>query len=214
MKKMISTIIIITAALLPLHTEAAEDNWELTKNSSGVKIFQRENKTTGIYEFLGITSINKSYESIFNIVNDVTTNKYWMADCTHSSLVKKDGRNSFIAYYITSPPWPVEKRDSVISVTVRPDRKNNLIKVTMKSLNKDESVKLVKKSPSLVRVEHMDGYVILKKTGTSQAEVRFFVSGSPGGNVPDFIARWGGWMIPYKTLTGLKEYISSKSADK
>lgn len=190
----------------------SESRWELTKNSNGISVYQRSGKDTDAEEFLGTITIEETAQKIFAITGDVGSNRYWMADCIHSEHVKKISDNEVIAYYITSPPWPVTKRDSVIRIKF--NRINGeKFRVDMNALSEGEAEQYVGKNSGMVRIYKMSGFVDIEgrngKTG-----IRFGVSGGPGGNVPDFIVKWGGWRIPYHTLEGLRNFVMLKNGQK
>ncbi|HPJ36135.1 MAG TPA: START domain-containing protein [Spirochaetota bacterium] len=182
----------------------------MSKKTEGITVYQSDGE--GEHRFLGITTIDETALNIFKIAGDVKNNKYWMADCIHSELVEKISENEFIAYYITKPPWPVSKRDSIISVKMVRESDSRLL-VRMKALPEGEAEKYIKKRSDYVRIYKMTGSVELNEN-KGVTEVRFSVSGGPGGRVPDFIVRWGGWRIPYKTLSGLRAYVLGKKPDK
>jgi len=207
LRSIITVIIIILAARVELYPQSG---WSLSKKGDGITVYQAD--ASGDHQFLGVSGINERAVNIFNIAGDVKNNKYWMADCIHSELVEKISDNEFIAYYITKPPWPVSKRDSVIRVKMV--RKSDFsFFVRMTALREGEAERYIKKNRAYVRIYSMTGSVELNEKNGS-TEVMFSVSGGPGGRVPDFIVRWGGWRIPYKTLSGLRTYIFAEKPDK
>ncbi len=178
--------------------------WEYSRTISDVKIFQRPGPTDGIFEFLAITTLNISGTSIQKIVMDIPTNRNWMADCIHSEYITKTDSGEIIAYYITAPPWPVSRRDSIVKI------KSELVSgrtiFTMSSLPKGEAEKYKSVNPAYVRIYIMEGEVTLNTIKEGQTEVKFSAAGESGGDVPHFIVKMGGWVIPFKTLTGLRKY--------
>ena len=189
---------------VPVHNDKP---WEYSRTISEVKIFQRPGLTEGIFEFLAIASLNVSPESIKKTVLDIPTNRYWMADCIHSEYIEKSNSGEVIAYYITAPPWPVSKRDSIIRIKTVTESGRTIFR--MSSLPKGEAEKYKSVNPDYVRIYTMEGEVTLNETAPGQTEVKFSAAGESGGNVPDFVVRMGGWVIPFKTLTGLRKYTKS-----
>jgi len=181
--------------------------WEYSRTISDVKIFQRPGITKGIHEFLAITLLNISSASIKKIVMDIPANRYWMADCIHSEYIAELNTGETIAYYITAPPWPVSKRDSIIKIKTVTESGRTIFR--MSSLSKGEAEKYKSLHPDYVRIYTMEGEVTLSENGNGQTEVKFSAAGESGGDVPDFIVRMGGWVIPFKTLTGLRKYTKS-----
>lgn len=204
--KKIFIIFILILQISSINADPQKNNkpWEYSRTISDVKIFQRNGVKEGIFEFLAITSLNISSELIKNIINDIPTNRYWMADCIHSENIKTISSEEVIAYYITAPPWPVSKRDSIIKIkTVKASGKTTFI---MSSLPEGEAEKYKPLNSDYVRIYSMEGEVTLNEISPDQTEVKFSAAGESGGNVPDFIVKMGGWVIPFKTLTGLRKY--------
>jgi tellurite resistance-related uncharacterized protein len=178
--------------------------WEYSRTISDVKIFQRPGSANGIFEFLAITTLNIPRTSIERIVMDIPSNRHWMADCVHSEYITKTESGEIIAYYITAPPWPVSRRDSIIKI--KSETVSGRTIFTMSSLPKGEAEKYKSVNPEYVRIYIMDGEVTLNEIDEKQTEVKFSAAGESGGDVPHFIVRMGGWVIPFKTLTGLRRY--------
>jgi tellurite resistance-related uncharacterized protein len=178
--------------------------WEYSRTISDVKIYQRPGTTPGIFEFMAITTLNVSPDSIQKIVMDIPNNQHWMADCVHSEYITKTESGDIIAYYITAPPWPVSRRDSVIKI--KSETLSGRTVFTMSSLPEGEAEKYKAVNPDYVRIHIMEGEVILNEISKGQTEVKFSAAGESGGDVPHFIVKMGGWVIPFKTLTGLKKY--------
>jgi hypothetical protein len=169
-----------------------------------VKIYQRPGSENGIFEFMAITTLKISSDLIQKIVMDIPNNRRWMADCVHSEYIAKTESGEIIAYYITAPPWPVSRRDSIIKI--KSETVSGGTVFTMSSLPKGEAEKYKAVNPDYVRIYRMESEVTLNEIKKEQTEVKFSAAGESGGDVPHFIVKMGGWVIPFKTLTGLRKY--------
>lgn len=181
------------------------DLWDIARDDNGITVYQRSDKTTGDEQFLAITTVDAGSEKILAVVKDINSNRYWMADCIYSEMKLQVSDSEFIAYYVTKPPWPVEKRDSVVRIRIKRISRYNIL-IEMNSLPEGEAGRYVSKVPDMVRIYRMNGFVGLTEN-SGKTEVRFGVSGEAGGDVPGFIVRWGGWRIPYSTLDGLRNFV-------
>ncbi len=179
--------------------------WKYSRTISDIKIFHREGVTDGIYEFLAITTINKPADIILKAILDIPANRYWMADCIHSELLAGSNSGDKIAYYITAPPWPVSRRDTV--VIIKTAEESGTITFTISALPKGDAEKYKPVNNENVRIYTMSSTVTLIETNPGLTEVKFSVAGESGGTIPDFMVRLGGWTIPYKTLSGLKKFL-------
>lgn len=212
LQSMKKKIFLLALLLITAEAVVSEELWRLTRNNDGILIYQRTGGGSDSEQFIGITSIDATAREIFTISGDISTNRYWMADCTRSDLVKIISENEVIAYYVTEPPWPVTKRDSVIRIRfniIRGDK----FRVEMSSLPEGEAERYVIRDSRMVRIYSMQGFVDIDGKG-GKTDIRFGVTGGPGGIVPDFIVRWGGWRIPYNTLSGLRSFIMLKKSQK
>jgi hypothetical protein len=206
MKKNIMLYILILLTVTSLsYPNSNKRPWEYSKTLNEIKIFKRPGADENLYEFLATVTISRPLNSILDTIKDTPSNKYWMADCIHSELLKKTGDDEIICYYITAPPWPLDKRDTLIKIKIIKEKGQT--KLLMNSLDQAESGKYKKINPEYVRIYRMEGEVSLREIDSETTEVQFSAAGEPGGIVPDFMVRLGGWIIPYKTLSGLKKYI-------
>jgi len=181
--------------------------WKYSRTLSGIKIFHRDGVTDGLFEFLAMTTISVPADTLYKTVLDIPSNRYWMADCIHSEYLAKINSTEIIAYYITAPPWPVSKRDTIIRI--KTGKTSGIKTFTLSALPEGEAEKYKSRNSDYVRIYRMDGTVTLEETAPGITEVKFSAAGESGGSVPGFIVRMGGWTIPYKTLSGLKKYTGS-----
>lgn len=211
-KIIILNILLVLFLSTPAVPQQNDKPWEYSRTLSGIKIFHRAGVSKGLFEFLAITSINTPPEPIARAVLDIPTNYFWMADCVYSENITKISADEIIAYYITAPPWPVSKRDSIIRIKAAYNSGKRMF--TMSSLRKGDAEKYKSLNPDCLRIYEMEGTVTLEEISPGSTEVKFFVAGESGGNVPDFIVSMGGWVIPYKTLSGLKKFMSASLHEK
>ncbi len=211
-KSVASMLVLILLILTPLSAEDGSGGWQYRRTLSEVKIFHRDSNIPGIHEFLATTVIESTPEKIESIVLDINSNSRWMSDCILSLPLQRFASGEIIAYYVTAPPWPVGKRDSVVKI-IRSYSKGKIV-FTMSSLPEGTAESYMPVNPSCVRIYRMEGSVILESAKGGSTEIRLSVAGAPGGYVPGFIIDLGGWMIPYKTLTGLKRFIGELNTNK
>ena len=199
------TVLLLFLALFLLFQDVhAEGLWQMTKKDDGIVVYQKDDDSSDLKQFMGIMSINVSPKRVFDIIRDTSSNRFWMADCIHSEMVARISDTEIIAYYITSPPWPVDRRDSLIRIRFTAMEQGKF-RIDMNSLRAGEAELYVIKKPDTVRIYRMNGFFgIEEKQGKS--EIVFCATGEAGGAVPDFLVRWGGWRIPYNTLTGLRTF--------
>lgn len=207
--KKFSVFIILIFLSSPLFAGLPDNSkpWEYSRIISGIEIFLRSGSDKGIFEFLAVTSINQPADPVAKTVLDIPSNRYWMADCIYSENLVKLSSDEVIAYYITSPPWPISKRDSVIRI--RWEKNAGYTTIRMNSLPRGDAEKYKELNPDFVRIYSMEGSVILEEKNPGQTEIKFSAAAESGGNFPDLLVKMGGWIIPYKTLSGLKKFINS-----
>lgn len=211
-RPVVSLPLFILLVLMPLSAGEESGGWNYRRNISGIKIYQRDRQIPGIHEFLAVTVINSPPAKIAAIVLDINSNSRWMSDCVLSLPLQRLDSGDIIAYYVTVPPWPAAMRDSVVRISKAYSKGG--IFFTMSSLPEGIAESYRPINTECVRIYRMEGSVTLKSRTSGSTEIHFSVSGDPGGYVPGFIIDLGGWMIPYKTLTGLKRFAGELSTEK
>lgn len=181
--------------------------WEFDGEKDGIRLFSRTLETSSIREFRSTALIEASLEKILRHIRDIREGKRWMADCIHSELLLQPRPNEYIAYYITAPPWPVQKRDAVLRIQVSHRSGSDRARIHIRTVRAARAQKLRRTNPAFIRVRRFEGGVSLKRVAPEKTLVEFTLMGDPGGSIPEFLINWGGGRIPLESIRGLRALI-------
>lgn len=187
--------------------------WEFDGEKEGIRLYSRSRKTTSIREFRSTAIIKASLTNILKHIRNVREGKQWMADCVHSELLVRPGPNHYIAYYITAPPWPVQKRDAVLRIRVSHSPGSAVARISIRTVQPQRASLLQPTRPAFIRVRRFEGAVILKRIVAEKTLVEFTLMGDPGGSVPEFIINWGGGRIPMESIRGLRRLMEREEKE-
>ena len=88
-----------------------ENKWELKKNSNGIVIYTREDKTTGNIEFKASIELETTIDTLLKVFKDINAYTEWMADTKVSKVLKNISDTERYIYFEVDVPWPLENRD-------------------------------------------------------------------------------------------------------
>jgi START domain-containing protein len=182
---------------------AQENNWELKKNESDIKIYTRNVKGSGFKEFRAETTVTSELSWVVMILKDVDRYKEWVADIKEVKLFKADENN--IYYYAeTLVPWPIDNRDMVYHLQFT--KTNNAeIKVIVTGIRD-----YIPEKKGIVRIEKAIGFWKLTSLGENKIQITYQLHAEPGGTIPEWLANLKVIDMPYTTLSGLIDMINKK----
>lgn len=174
--------------------------WKLAKEKHDIKIYTRKVEGYKMKEFKAVTTIEATPERLQGVFRDVDNYPKWMPDLNQSKVIKSESEYDFYVYTESHIPWPYSNRDA-ITRTVLFWEGDTLYERLYGYPD------LIAEENGLVRVPVSEGLWTFKPNSSGGSDIIYQYQGDPGGNIP-------GWIInlfivdgPYKTLTGLKEYL-------
>jgi hypothetical protein len=194
--------------LLPAGVLAGKPNWELIKDSDGIKVWGLEIPGKDLPGFRGITAIQANIDDILREMIQFDAHTDWMWRVRESRMVEQLSDTRGIVYMRIHAPWPVKDRDIVCDTDYRftPDHKA----VTIRFSNVQHPKVPVR--DGVVRVPFIKGFYRLwvDANNPSMTNVLYQVETDIGGNVPDFAGHIYAKKLPYNTLEALRERIEAK----
>jgi hypothetical protein len=176
-------------------------NWDLAKNTNGVKVETRFIDGWNIKEYKATVYIKTSLEKAVGAYKDPIQRKEFMERSIEVSNLKQISKNELITYNLGNAPWPVLDRDN-ITLSVFSQPKANQIKITMTSLPD-----YIKHKKNIVRVPRAKGYWLFTDQGNGQIKVIQQSVADLGGSVPDWVVNSTIVEGPYDTLLALKKML-------
>ncbi len=192
-------IIIINALCFTVQGQ----NWELKKNSNGIKIYTRQKEGYNLLEFKAETTVNASVKQVVDIIYDVNSYKNWMSDVKKSELIKKIDNSSFYAYYEISMPWPFKNRDIAVLCTINQKAGKAGVSVYSKP-------DITQKKEGLTRINIAEGYWKIESISKNRTELTYSFFSDPEGSFPTWLINMFIVDNSYKTMCNMKNIFLGK----
>lgn len=199
MKKLYTTLFSFLAFASLL---MAQGQWELVKNTDGIKVYNRKMEGSKLKEFKGSVQFKASVNDVVKFLSNHTNHEKFMYKAKKGSveIVKKDTNGDFYTYMIIETPWPASNRDLVTLYHKEAPQKDGSITIRVSSV--DDIKPHVKGN---VRVEKMRGYWKITPLPNGMVDVTHQAYSSPGGNVPDGLANSAAVDAPFQMLESLRK---------
>lgn len=95
--------------------------WELDRNSGGVKTYTRWITMSGsgkVRERMGEMVLNSSIDAVVKVLCDSKSTEDWMSGIKENYCLKQVNRSEWYGYTLFDIPWPFEKRDLISNYKV------------------------------------------------------------------------------------------------
>jgi hypothetical protein len=198
----------ITALLLsvPFHNAAAQGDWTLKKNTSGIEIYVRDVAGSSFKEFRGTMTLSGvRLGSLLAVFDDTASYTRWMHNCIEAKLLKLISPSERITYTVTHAPWPVWDRDIVSHTLVSQDPKT--LAVSIRITGKADYLPPVEKR---IRVPRIEALWLLKPMASGDIEVFYQSHSEPGGELPAGLTNTASVDLPYYTLLKLRDIVKEE----
>jgi hypothetical protein len=179
-------------------------SWDLKQNKDDVQVYTQAVPGSEIVEFRGVTKISAPIEKVYSAILTPSTYPSWMHNCAEAKVLQKVSDTERISFIITKPPWPLQKRESIIRSKLKREGKNKII------IDLQSDPNLLPINPENIRIITMKGmYQISEEGGIT--EVTYQAHFNPGGNLsPSIINSKVVIDTPYHTLKNLKNFIEAE----
>ncbi len=173
----------------PAREETADDNrssseWELDRNSDGVKTYTRWIVMDGSQktrERKGETVINCSVNDLVMLLSDSKSAKNWMSGIKENYCLKQISISEWYTYTLFDIPWPFEQRDLISNYRVNSSEEGKKTTILISSREH-----YLPEKQSIKRLTNYTGtWTIIRIT-----DEKVFVSFSAMSNMPPMFPRF------------------------
>ena len=204
--KYIRVIMIFTLSMCMFITHAQYE-WNLVKESDGIRVYTRLNENMAFKEFKAIMVVGEPLSSFLEVMYDVEALPEWGHNILEAKMISQDLPDQQMYYAVAKAPWPYKNRAAVY--------KNDFEwKSTIETL--------------LVKIELIDDYELPNKKWVRMGgygfwrferkgkttEVTFQMQVDPGGSIKAWMANLFTSDSPYKTMLGLKKVVAQEKYNK
>lgn len=193
---------VLAIFVLMVQVAKAENPWTLSKQENGITIYVRDMQGSNLKVFKGMMTIPTRLTTLVATLDDTKIYPQLFHNCKSAKLLKRNGTHEAFNYFITSMPWPVENRDSVVHSVLKQDKDTK--KITIRVGSKSE---MVATQSNMIRINKMSGYWTFEPAKNGNVKVTYELGVDPGGELPTWLVNALVVDIPFNTLSNLRELV-------
>lgn len=188
-----------------LSAQANSNDWQLAKDSKGIKVYTRSIEGSPLKEFRGVTHINTSITSLLALMDDADACVDWMHNCKNQTLLSRPNNKGKYTYNHIGAPWPVKDRDMVVYSYTEQDPNTYRVRVALKAVTGHKA-----KQKGIVRMTNMHGYWDFNPTPNGAVEVTYQMFTDPAGSIPSAIINSTVVDTPFNTLNNMRVKVQEE----
>ncbi|MFT4682073.1 MAG: hypothetical protein ACI9FU_000699 [Granulosicoccus sp.] len=175
--KFIQTLLLVIISV----SVFAQENWQLKKDNSGVKVYTKHVEGSGLKAIKATTTFACDFATCVAVLRDIPHLTELFPGCERTEKVSQTDIDQ-IHYIHLNAPWPVTDRDATFHLTYeyRPETETLFIQADVINDKYPEQ-------DGMIRLTKGIGTWTFKKA-REQLELIYLFHGDPGGNIPDWLA--------------------------
>lgn len=195
-----ATLLIAAGAAHGEGLPSEDGNWELRKESDGVKIYTTSYDGSDFEAFKAVTVVDASIEQLMAVMINPKSCLEWVHNCVKSSAFGEGDFYDRFAYSVNDMPWPVEDRDYVLRIRTHG---NNASGEVVMELNAVPGAK--QESDDYQRVEKSDTLYRFEPVSANKTRMIWVQHTEPNGAIPSWLVNSLVVDIPLKSLKNLEK---------
>jgi hypothetical protein len=193
--------LVLCLSAVPAQAQSGE--WELKKNSSGIRIYAQSRPGSDIKALKAEFELQGNVAQLARFLSDISRQKDWVYSTVSSRLVRRTGDHSLIYYSEKHMPWPLSNRDVVIEMKWALDTVAGTLEVHARSIGGHVSEK-----KGIVRVPSSTVSWKVQTVGPNMLGVEYLAQADPGGTIPAWVINMFLTKGPYETFVKLREQLA------
>ncbi|RLA25632.1 MAG: hypothetical protein DRQ62_01940 [Gammaproteobacteria bacterium] len=183
-------------------------NWYLVKDENNIRVYLRDLPYSEYKAFKGEVQLNTSLKELLAFIKNASFCPAWRYKCI-KMLNLSDG----YIYKLSSLPWPLNNRYTVMQSQLQFDEENHLYTVHLKNIARRQLPAHIQaqlpEQENTVQMRYSDGFWQFKIINSSTIHITYQMHGDPAGIIPAALANQGVTNAAFVTLSNLKTHFSS-----
>lgn len=198
--RILSSLLCVLVALLPVAASAAEAGWRLEKDKDGIQIYTRAVEGKSIREIRGTTEVTARLSSVAAVLSDVDAIPLLSDVVAEAKVTKRDSETRFQVYSVLKMPWPVTNRDLLNLTEIGQDPQT--LAVTISNVGQRDGVAT---KEGLVRITDSRSQWRLTPATGGKVSVEMLAFTDPAGSLPTSLINSLSVGAPFKSMGVLRE---------
>jgi len=186
-------------------TSGQAQNWELKRDKGGIKVYVRDQASSGIKELRFTTTVEASLQTIAAVLTHVEGFDDWVYASLESRTIKRVSDTEVYYYALVDFPWPFENRDLVLHTNFWQDKKTLALHSKTSSCHWME-----KEHDGIVRITKTEIHWIFTPAGNGKVNVEYTLNSDPAGNIPDWMVNLAADQGPLQTMIKFREMLEKE----
>lgn len=182
----------------------AQSEWQLRKESEGIKAYTRSREGVKFNEYLVTMTIDGTINEMLSLFKDFDNYKSIFPN-TGDHKVFLDEPDRHITYCKLEIPFPARDRDVVFDNVIRYNTQHKKLAIEIQCVPDQYNT-----NKKLIRITDCDGSWEIEEIGNGQISVRHNMIVDPAGFAPAFIVNAKTVDDPIKTFKSIRQHLASK----
>jgi hypothetical protein len=199
-----SLLIGLLLIALPPFAVAISDEWELRRESDGIRVLTRDSSIPGLKTVRAeaVIPVDDPYV-IVALLDDVEAAVELMDTVSSVEELESPERDSKHLHLVLHMPWPLRDRDVAAVATIFHDPQNR--RFVLKLTGRPELIPVDRR---YLRVPSFDSSYTLNYGRGDGVHVTLESTVDPGGSIPAWVMNYGVTRMPVKTLTNMRRLVA------
>ncbi len=188
--------------------DAAPLSWHLVKDDNDIKVYLRSLPYSEYQAFRGELQLNTDLEQLLAFINNASFCPAWRYKC-----IKMLNLSDSYIYKLSSLPWPLNNRYTVMQSRGQFNKNNNIYTVHLKNIDRRQlPVHIQAQLPeqgNTVQMRYSDGFWQFNIIDNTTIKIIYQMHGDPAGVIPAALANQGITNAAFITLSNLKKHFTT-----
>jgi len=203
MKLRLKFFIFFIVLMFALNATRAQDNWELRRKENGISIYsQRHDKIVQLHLLTEFDSTPDDLTAQLQNINNYTN---WVYGNKRSGIIKKINDRDIIYFTEAHLPWPIQDRDLVIELNIKPATATEPLTITAKSVDG-----ILPPKKHFIRVPYSLAIWRITPVHGNKIKVDYTFSLDPGGSIPGWLVNMTIAKGPYESFLKLGDILKKE----
>ncbi|MDO1444832.1 START domain-containing protein [Rhodocytophaga aerolata] len=190
--------------LLAFSCFSAQAQWNLEKETNGIKIYTAESSTSPVKSVKVEAVFKGTCQKIISILKEVEKQPQWVYATKQAYLIQEISATELLYYVETALPWPARNRDAAVRMTIEQTPADK--KVIITTIGEPEAIPA---KSGKIRVPQLKGIWQVKEVADGKINIEYILDLNPGGSLPAGVVNLFVTKGPYETFINLAKLLDN-----
>ena len=158
--------------------------WSKVSAEHGITVWSKDRHNAPLPELLAKGQIKGNLFHVMAVILDNKRAPEWIPNCLESRQLKRISSQRTLVYSVTSSPWPISDRDTVVELIRETIKPGSEYKISMHA-----KPDLLPPVSGYIRIPYSENYFFLQRIDDDTTAIEYGLDVDPGGMLPDWMIR-------------------------